>query len=635
MCGIAGIYDTRGTRPVDGALLDRMTDRLLHRGPDERGTFLRPGVGLGHRRLSIIDLASGQQPMANDDASVVVTFNGEIYNYAAELRPQLEAAGYRFRTSSDTEALLRAWEHWGEDCVRHLRGMYAFAVWDDRRKCLFLARDRLGKKPLHYAFLDDGTLIFASELKSLLLHPRFSRALDPRAVEEYFAYGYVPDPRCVFRNAHKLPPAHTLLVKQGEPAPAPREYWDVPFRPLPAGDLAGAGEELIARLKEAVDVRLMSEVPLGAFLSGGVDSSAVVALMAELQSEPVNTCSISFDQKQFDESKYAQKVAERFGTRHHVKEVASDDFALLDELALLYDEPYADSSALPTYRVCQLARERVTVALSGDGGDENFAGYRRYKLHMLEERMRSLLPLGLRRPLFGFLGQVYPKADWAPRVFRAKTTFQSLARDSVGAYFHTVSIFGDDLRRKLFSPAFARELQGHAAIDVLRDFAARAPTDDPLSLVQYLDLKTYLVGDILTKVDRASMAHALEVRVPMLDQRFVEWVSGLPAALKLANGEGKYILKKSLESRLPHDVLYRSKMGFAVPLAHWFRGPLRDRLRRTVLGERLAATGWFDPAFLEHLVSAHQSGRRDYSAPLWTLLMFEAFLRQVVDGDRA
>jgi asparagine synthase (glutamine-hydrolysing) len=385
--------------------------------------------------------------------------------------------------------------------------------------------------------------------------------------------------------------------------------------------------ELVERLREAVRIRLVSEVPLGAFLSGGVDSSAVVALMAELSTEPVNTCSIAFQDPRFNEAAYAEQVARQYHTRHQTSEVDPNDFSLVDQLAALYDEPYADSSALPTYRVCELARRSVTVALSGDGGDENLAGYRRYRFHMAEEKMRALLPLGLRRPLFGALGALYPKADWAPRMFRAKSTFEALARDSVEGYFHSVSLLGDRLRNQLFSPAFSASLQGYRAVEVLKTHARNSPTQDPLSLVQYLDIKTYLPGDILTKVDRASMAHALEVREPLLDHPLMEWVSGLPSALKLHQGEGKYLLKKALEPYLPQDILYRQKMGFAVPLASWFRGPLRETVRTSVLGPRLMDCGIFNPTFLTHLVEEHQAGRRDYSAPLWSLLMFESFLR--------
>lgn len=378
----------------------------------------------------------------------------------------------------------------------------------------------------------------------------------------------------------------------------------------------------------------MTEVPLGAFLSGGVDSSAVVAMMAGLMNEPVNTCSISFGDPAFNESQYAQKVADRYHTHHQVGQVDQDDFDLIDRLASLYDEPFADSSAMPTYRVCQLARKRVTVVLSGDGGDENLAGYRRYRWHLYEERMRSALPLGLRKPLFGLLGNLYPKADWAPKVLRAKSTLEALARDSVEGYFHSVSIMKDGMRRRLFSESFRRELQGYGAVEILRRHADKCPVTDPLSRVQYLDMKTYLVGDILTKVDRASMAHSLEVRVPLLDHELVEWMSGLPASIKLRGQEGKYVFKKALEPYLSDDILYRDKMGFSVPLASWFRGPLRQRINDALLGPVLADTGFFSRAFLREMLDQHQSGRRDYSASLWSLLMFESFLRHVLNAEQ-
>ena len=632
MCGITGIFDTRGAREIDRAQLHRMNESQHHRGPDEGGLHIEPGLGLGHRRLSIIDLSTGQQPLFNEDGSVAIVFNGEIYNYR-ELIPELQALGHTFRTKSDTEVIVHAWEAWGEACVQRLRGMFAFGLWDRHRETLFLARDRLAVKPLHYALLDDGTLVFGSELKSLLAHGGMRRDLDPLAVEEYFALGYVAEPRCIFTQAKKLAPGHTLTVRRGQPLPEPREYWDVRFTGSNAVGLDDACDELRVRLTEAVRLRLVSEVPLGAFLSGGVDSSAVVATMAGLSSEPVNTCAIAFDDPAFNEAAFAQQVADRYRTRHSVETVKSDDFDLIDTLATLYDEPYADSSAMPTYRVCQLARRHVTVALSGDGGDESFGGYRRYRLHLMEERLRSALPHSVRAPLFGLLGRVYPKADWAPRALRAKTTFEGMARNSVAAYFHSVSILRGPMREQLFTPAFKRELGGYGAQHVFDRHAARAGTDDPLALIQYLDLKTYLVGDINTKVDRASMAHSLEVREPLMDHELVEWLATLPASLKVRGQEGKFLLKKAMEPSLPNEILYRPKMGFAVPLARWFRGPLKRRVREAVLGPRLAATGWFDRAYLEHLIDAHQSGARDHSAPLWTLLMFEAFLRKVVDAD--
>ncbi len=632
MCGITGIFDTRQRRDIDRDLLQRMNESQHHRGPDEGGLHVEPGVGLGHRRLSIIDLSTGQQPLFNEDGSVVVVFNGEIYNFQ-ELVPELEALGHVFHTRSDTEVIVHAWEAWGEACVERFRGMFAFALWDRNQETLFLARDRLGVKPLFYALLPDGQLIFGSELKSLMTHPGLGRDIDPCAVEEYFALGYVAEPRTIFTGAKKLPPAQTLKIRRGQPIPEPREYWQACFTLDQRIAESEACEELTARLRESVRLRMISEVPLGAFLSGGVDSSAVVAMMAGLSREPVNTCSIAFTDPAFNEAQFAQQVANRYQTRHFVDTVESDDFDLIDTLAWLYDEPYADSSAIPTYRVCQLARQHVTVALSGDGGDESFGGYRRYRLHLMEERLRSLLPLNIRQPIFSLLGRLYPKADWAPRVFRAKTTFQALARDSAQAYFHSVSILRDEMRQQLFSANFKAQLNGYNALEIFRDHAERARTDDPLALIQYLDLKTYLVGDINTKVDRASMAHALEVREPLMDHPLVEWLAALPSSLKIKNGESKYLLKKTMEPHLPSEIMYRPKMGFAVPLMRWFRGPLKQRVRDALTGERLLNTGWFNADYLRHLVDAHESGRRDYSAPIWTLLMFEAFLRRMEDSS--
>jgi asparagine synthase (glutamine-hydrolysing) len=634
MCGIVGIFDTRGGREIDRSVLFRMNESQRHRGPVEGGLHLEPGLGLGHRRLSIIDLATGQQPLFNADGSVVVVFNGEIYNYQ-ELILELQALGHVFRTRSDTEVIVHAWASWGEDCVKRFRGMFAFGLWDRNQQTLFLARDRLAVKPMYYAHLDDGTFLFGSELKSLLAHGGLKRDMDPLAVEEYFSLGYVAEPRTIFKQAKKLPPAHTLTLRRGQPLGEPQEYWDVRFSldsPIGAEE---ACAQLDEKLKESVRLRMIAEVPLGAFLSGGVDSSAVVAEMAEISQGPVNTCSIAFDDPAFNEAEFAQTVADQYHTNHHVEMVKSDDFDLIDTLARLYDEPYADSSAIPTYRVCELARQHVTVALSGDGGDETFGGYRRYRMHLMEEKMRSSMPAALRQPLFKTLGRIYPKADWAPRVFRAKTTFEGMARNSVEAYFHSVSILRGPMRAQLFSDRFKTELAGYDALEVFNYHAGRANTDDPLALIQYLDLKTYLVGDINTKVDRASMAHSLEVREPLMDHELIEWMATLPSSLKIQGQEGKYLLKKAMEPRLPHDILYRPKMGFSVPLARWFRGPLRQRVRDAVLGPRLAETGWFNRQYLEHLVEAHDSGARDYSAPLWTLLMFEAFLRNVLQPEVA
>ncbi|MDH5376782.1 MAG: amidotransferase 1, exosortase A system-associated [Gammaproteobacteria bacterium] len=634
MCGIVGILNTRELAPVDRDILNKMNESQFHRGPDAGGMHFEPGVGLGHRRLSIIDLSTGKQPMENEDGSVVVTFNGEIYNFP-ELSVELKAAGHVFKTHSDTEVIVHAWEQWGVDCVKRFRGMFAFAVWDRNKKSLFLARDRLGKKPLHYALLGDGQFIFGSELKALYVHPKLTRTIDPLAIEEYFALGYVAEPRSIFKEILKLPPACTLLLKVGEERlPEPVSYWDFPFQAVESSSQDAVEKELVERFKESVSVRMMSEVPLGAFLSGGVDSSSVVAMMSQLSEQAVNTCSISFTSPKFNEAEFAKMVADRYHTNHFTETVDPDDFSLVDKLAGIYDEPYADSSAIPTYRVCELARKRVTVALSGDGADEYFSGYRRHRWHMNEERVRNLLPYSVRAPIFGFLGAAYPKLDWAPRFLRAKTTFQSIGRDSVAAYLHTVSILDNDMRSKLFSPEFKKELQGYNAVEVFRRHAANCPGKDPLALIQYLDLKTYLVGDIHTKVDRASMANSLEVRAPFLDHKLIEWVTGLGPEYKIRGQQGKYILKKAMEPYLPHDVLYRSKMGFAVPLAEWFRGPLKQKVKDSLLGEPMRQSGFFNMKYVNHLVSQHQSGLRDYSASIWTLLMFDAFQRQVLNVEQ-
>ena len=627
MCGISGLFDTHGKRDFPGKLITRINDIQAHRGPDESGVHLEPGIAFGHRRLSVIDLATGQQPLFNEDGSIAIVFNGEIYNYQ-ELMAELKALGHQFSTKSDTEVIVHAWEAWGEACVERFRGMFAFAIWDRNQQTLFVARDRLGVKPMFYALLPSGVFVFGSELKVITAHPEFVRIIDPLAVEEYFALGYVAEPRCIYSGAKKLPSAHTLTLRHGQPLPEPKAYWDVQFtldNPISAQD---AADELRARITESVRLRLIAEVPLGAFLSGGVDSSAVVATMAGISSVPVQTCAIGFDDPKFNESAFAQQVADRYKTNHRLEVVKSDDFDLIDTLAWLYDEPYADSSAIPTYRVCQLARKHVTVALSGDGGDETFGGYRRYRLHLMEEQARSSLPLGVRKPLFGALGRIYPKADWAPRMFRAKTTFQALAMDSAQAYMHSMSVLRADEREALYSPSFKQTLAGYRAQEVFNHHAARADTDDPLALIQYLDYKTWLVGDINTKVDRASMAHSLEVREPLMDHKLVEWVATLPTRLKIQGQEGKWLFKKAFEPSLPHDVLYRPKMGFSVPLAQWLRGPLRERLQQAVLGPNLSATGYFNAETLKTMVGQHLGGQRDHSASLWTLLMFEAFLRR-------
>ncbi|MEO2048026.1 MAG: XrtA/PEP-CTERM system amidotransferase [Pirellulales bacterium] len=626
MCGITGILNIKH-KPVDLSILTQMSDSLYHRGPDDGGYHIDNTIGLAHRRLSIIDLSTGKQPIYNEDKSVVVVFNGEIYNYQ-ELRTELQQAGHHFASSTDTEVIVHAWEMWQESCIERFRGMFAFALWDLRQNLLFLARDRLGIKPLYYSHLEKGAFVFGSELKAIVQHPAFRHKIDPLAVEDYFAYGYIPDPRTIYQNVYKLPPGHFLRISNSLDNIAPVRYWDIQFgNTTPQLSEQTAAVELVERLQDAVRVRLISDVPLGAFLSGGVDSSAVVALMAELQAEPTKTCSIAFDNPAFNEAPYAEEVANRYHTDHLVQHVEHNDFELVDLLTELHDEPFADSSALPTYQLCKLARKRVTVALSGDGGDENFAGYRDHRVHVNKERIRNHLPASLRSILFGGLGRIYPKIDWAPRYLRARTTFETLAMDSASSFARGRMITTSSERNRLFSTSFQSKLQGYDGVEVMRAHAVNAPSEHPLSFAQYLDMKVYLPADILTKVDRASMAHSLEVRVPILDHQFVEWVAALSPNLKYQNGIGKYIFKKAFEPYLSKRILYRRKMGFSIPIAAWLRGPLRKRLQNCILDSRLNDTNIFNQHSLQQFVEEHLNGKRDHSSLLWALIMFESFLR--------
>ncbi len=641
MCGITGFIhflSEKEATEADQPLLANMNQAQFHRGPDEGGEYLDEYVALGHRRLSIIDISQGQQPMASDDGDYVLIYNGEIYNFK-QLRIELELLGYNFHSHSDTEVILQAYIHWGAVCVDKLQGMFTFAIWHKSEQRLFIARDRLGIKPLFYAIID-GSLYFSSELKSITLVPGLSKKINARAVEQFFALGYAAEPDTIYQQVKKLPPGHTLNIKVGDTLPSINQYWDVSYAKQVNMCEKDYLEATIEQFKMAVDSHMIADVPLGSFLSGGVDSSAVVAMMSQLSNEksadkigkPVTTCSIGFDVENYNETDFARMVAKDYKTDHQEQIVASDDFELVDLLAGLYDEPYADSSAMPTYRVCQLAREKVKVCLSGDGADELLAGYRRYALMMNEEKVRSILPYSIRKPLFGILGRLYPKMDWAPQFLRAKTTFQSLAMDTVEGYFHGVSLLNDAQRKALFSDELYQELKGYTAIEVFREHQANFDGSDPLSLIQYLDIKTYLVGDILTKVDRASMAHSLEVRVPFLDHKFVEWSATVPTALKLNNGCGKYVLKKAMEPHLPHEVLYRKKMGFRVPLTDWFRGPLKQKLRDALLSDQMRTTGLFNMKTIEKWLDDHQLGRKEYSAPLWTLLMFASFYKQAEEA---
>ncbi|HOB13583.1 MAG TPA: amidotransferase 1, exosortase A system-associated [Novosphingobium sp.] len=628
MCGIVGIFHLSTPKPVDPARIEKMCAAMPHRGPDGQGVWTAPGVGLGHLRLSIIDLAGSPQPMASSDGRAMLVFNGEIYNYR-ELREELRAGGAEFHTDGDSEVILAAWQRWGPDCLPRLHGMFAFAIYDLGQRTLFLARDRLGVKPLFYAPLSDGSLAFASELKGLVAHPLLRREIDPLAVEDYLAWGYVPDHRSILAGVHKLPAGHSLLLRHDAPLPAPRQWWDVSFAERRKGRAADLEAELLHLLRQAVTSRMVSDVPLGAFLSGGVDSSSVVALMAEASASPVKTCSIGFDVQSLDETGYADQVARRFATDHRARQVSPDDFEHIDTLAAMFDEPFADASALPTWRVCQLARETVTVALSGDGADEAFAGYRRHKFQHGEDRMRALLPQALRGPLFGGLGAIYPKADWAPRPLRAKSTLQALGASSEAGYARAVSITPPELRDALYSEDFLRLRGDYRAEQPWEAMMRKAPARSGLDRAQYADLKFWLPGDILTKVDRTSMAVSLEAREPLLDHRLIEFAACLPEDLRLRRGKGKWLLKKAMRRYLPDDILFRQKQGFVTPIAQWLRGPLASTAREIASSAALARTGWFDKARLSALAEEHIYGRSDHGRLLWQLLMLDRSLARL------
>lgn len=625
MCGIAGIFDLTGqSHPERGAILQRMTSTLYHRGPDDDGYHVRGPIALGFRRLSIIDLAGGHQPLANEDDSVWVVFNGEIYNYP-DLTRELEAKGHTFRTRSDTECIVHSWEEWGPSCVERFRGMFAFAVWDERKRQLFLGRDRVGKKPLYYARVGD-VFIFASEIKALLEYPGLDRSLDCQALSDYISLLYVPAPKSIFRSVRKLSPGHTLLVDANRMDE--RRYWNLSFQTgtLPKDPVEG----LRQHLHEAISIRLRSDVPLGAFLSGGLDSSAVVAFMAAANSDHrLITSSIGFSDDSFNEVAYARKVAQHFNTGHHEDEVTPRALDVLDTLTWHYDEPFADSSAVPTYYVSKLARQHVTVALSGDGGDETFAGYRRYYFDVRENRVRELIPPALRNPIFGLLGALYPKADYLPRIFRGKAFLSNVARTPWDAYFFSVSGVNQADKAQLLSGDTRATLNGYDTGQLFADLYHAADGPDSLSRIQYIDFNTYLPGDILAKVDRASMATSLEVRCPLLDHQLIEYVAALPSSLKLKGTQTKLIFKELVRPMLPEAILKRGKMGFAVPVGKWLRNDLRPLVDEYVLGSG-TRHDFFDSKFVQQLWREHASGLRERTPELWGILMFNLWYDRFV-----
>jgi asparagine synthase (glutamine-hydrolysing) len=625
MCGIAGILHADSQTDPPSTLIAAMTDALAHRGPDGQGFHVEAGIALGHRRLAIIDPAGGHQPMYNEDSTVAIVFNGEIYNFEA-LRLDLTARGHVFRNRCDTEAIIHAWESFGPDCVDHLSGMFAFAIWDRNRQTLFCARDRLGKKPFHYAWLPGRggqDFAFASELQGLYPVPGLNRRIDPTAVEDFFAFGYVPEPATIFAGIRKLPAAHWLMLRRGE-APRMQRYWSPPTASLVCTE-AEAVAEMRRHLNRATAERLIADVPLGAFLSGGVDSSAIVATAATLRRDPLDTFTIGFDGGE-DETPYARQVGALFGTRQHEERAARVD--MIDAArsqAAIFGEPFGDASSVPTATVCRLARRHATVAISGDGGDEVFAGYRRTRWHVLVSAARRYVPRGARRHLIGRLAALYPKLDRAPRFLRAKHTLTELSLDDADGFARIATKVHGAQRRALFSPELRAQLDGHDPFAPLAGLMAQAEESDPLLQAQLADLHTWLPGDILTKADRASMAASLEMRAPLLDHELVSWGLALPAALKLRGGTGKYVLKKAMEPLLPHDILYRTKQGFSNDQAPYFRAHA-DRLRARLLDGAMQAHGLFDTSAIGRVIDEHAAGATDYAQTIWLLLAFEGFL---------
>lgn len=624
MCGIAGFIVKDKDQPIQEreVLLDKMCKIITHRGPDEQGMVVTGRAALGMRRLSIIDLKSGQQPIYNEDGTLAIVFNGEIYNFQ-ELKKELESRGHRFKTNSDTETIVHAYEEFGTDCLEHLRGMFAFAIWDKREESLFIARDRVGKKPLFYALTEQGDFVFGSELKVLLTHGKLSKEIDYTALDAYLTFGYVPEEFCIFKSVKKLPPGHFLIYKNGQVST--QKYWDFNYaKPTEIKTETEYVEQLRSLLQEAVKIRLISEVPLGAFLSGGIDSSTVVGYMSRVMDQPVKTFSIGFNEDSFDELKYARIAAKHFNTEHHEFVVTPDLVEMVDELVWHFDEPFADPSSLPTYMVSKMARDFVTVVLSGDGGDELFAGYTRYVIDKKRSGLANL-PRGIRRNVLGKVSAALPHGA------RGRNLLYNVSLDPVERYIDSVSHFNALRKKSLYSNGFKSQLNGNGGDQIYREIASTVSTGNPVDNLLYLDSKTYLPGDILTKVDRMSMAVSLEARVPLLDHKLIEFVTQIPASLKLKGLETKYIFRQAVKGMVPDEILNRPKQGFGVPIEEWINKQLREKIHETLSESRTMERGYFEKSYITTLLDEHSRRRRDHSYSLWVLLMLELWHREFVD----
>jgi len=627
MCGIGGKLYFDSARSVNPTLLDRMNAVLVHRGPDDGGVYHDGPIGLAHRRLSIIDLSpAGHQPMSNLGGTLWITFNGEIYNFL-ELRSELERDGVIFRSKTDTEVILALYERHGAECLRYLRGMFAFAIWDERARTLFLARDRLGKKPLYY-YQGAEQFLFASEPKGILQDPEVPVEPDLEAIHHYLTYGYIPSPYSAFKGFRKIPPAHYLIIREGRVHL--ERYWQLRYHPklqITEGELC---EELLARLREAVRLRMISDVPLGAFLSGGIDSSTVVALMTECSSGPVKTFSIGFEEERYNELPYARLVADRYGTDHHEFIVKPEAIEVLPELVWHYNEPYADSSAIPTYYLSKMTREHVTVALNGDAGDENFAGYERYLANQLATRYDHL-PRLLRRPLEWGIGALPDVGPYRGLYRRGKRFFAAVAEEPRRRYARWISFFPNALKAELYTPVFRETMARLDSIDLLAQAYGAAETNDFVDATLFVDVASYLPDDLLVKVDIASMAHGLEARSPMVDHLFMEFSASIPSALKLKGRSKKYIFKQAVRDLLPSAVIDRPKMGFGVPIDRWFRRELREMAYETLLSPRSLDRGLFRQEVVRRLLDEHVQGRAEWHSHLWSLLFLELWFQRFID----
>ncbi len=629
MCGITGSLSLRGARDMEMHVL-AMREALQHRGPDDSGLWSDGLCTLGHRRLSIIDLSpAGQQPLTNEDKSAWIVFNGEIYNFQA-LRRELETAGHIFTSHTDTEAIVHAYEEWGTDCVRHLRGMFAFAIWDQGRRRLFLARDRVGKKPLFYGTAD-GAFLFASELQGLLANPDMPRDLEYATIDEYLSYGYIAAPRTIFRAIRKLPPAHwmTVDIAREQPEVKIERYWSLEYLPKEQISEDEAAERLRALMMEAVSLRMISDVPLGAFLSGGLDSSIVVGLMAKLSTRPVQTFTIGFEEQGWSELEHARRIARKWNTDHHEFIVHPDAMAVLPTLVRHYGEPYADSSAVPTFYVSQLTRRNVTVALNGDGGDESFAGYTRYWASGMADRWMRMRGADF---LSKAVLRIAPDSANQKSILRKVHRFVAAARMPLPQrYSYWVGVVPEAMRQRLYQRDFLQQLQG-AVPDPVQEYLQIFENLGPEERTMATDVATYLPFDLLVKVDITTMANGLEARSPFLDHVVMEFAARLPLSFKLRGRESKYLPKKAFADLLPLENIKRRKMGFGVPVGEWFRRPLRDMLMDTVLSETAIARGYFNRHVLSEMLNDHVNRRADYGAQVWALFMLELWHKEFMSA---